>query len=122
VSESSKLRIPKDQVCDCGHAHFDHHGTDGGKCLKCICLQFRRTVPYPFVSPSLSYSLSCTLCRLECEHTEEEHLILSTGVTPGYDCRPGGGTLVDYDSPRTQLVLERHRALKALRRGGDHVA
>jgi hypothetical protein len=37
--------IPCDPKCDCGHAHFDHSGTNGGKCLKCICLAFRRTAP-----------------------------------------------------------------------------
>jgi hypothetical protein len=34
--------------------------------------------PYPFVGP-FAYSLRCTLCRLEVEHTEEQHDILRHG-------------------------------------------
>lgn len=36
--------------------------------------------PYAFNSEDFCYSLRCTLCRHEVEHTREQHLILSRGI------------------------------------------
>jgi hypothetical protein len=35
--------------------------------------------------------------------------------TPGYDCRHGGGTSIDYDSPATQWVIARCRMQRSAR-------
>lgn len=36
--------------------------------------------PYMFRSSEFAYSLRCALCRMECDHTPEQHDILRFGI------------------------------------------